>query len=75
MDESLEKKKLEKMGEKKKKIRPTIESRNEIRSRAAIYHRSSGREGWAAWVGASLRAKLRTIGIKHSGRARMLNQV
>lgn len=47
MDQS-RRKNLEKW--KKKEIRPTIESRNEIRSRAAIYHRSSGREGWAAWV-------------------------
>ena len=55
MDQSLEK--------KKKRYRPTIESRNEIyyRSRFIILERSR-----TAWVGAPLRAKLPTIGIKHS---------
>lgn len=56
MDESLEKKKLEKMGKKKKKIRPTIESRNEIRSRAAIYHRSVARGRLRGWVHRSERS-------------------
>lgn len=51
MDRSLQKKKPAKIRKKRERkrlwIRPTIESRNEIRSRAraAIYHRSSGRGG------------------------------